>query len=47
MAFSYILQMQGYLVSLLYCMGDLEKYMVSVVRCFKLFEVPQEEVTQK
>lgn len=40
MVFSYILQLQGYLINMLYYLGDLEKNMVSVVRCFKILEIP-------
>jgi hypothetical protein len=40
MVFSYILQLQGYLILLLFSLGDLEKKMVSIVRCFKILEIP-------
>ena len=32
---------------MLYYLGDLEKNMVSVVRCFKLLEIPQEQLESK
>mmetsp|Transcript_5860 Transcript_5860/g.9455 ORF Transcript_5860/g.9455 Transcript_5860/m.9455 type:complete len:222 (-) Transcript_5860:858-1523(-) len=40
MAFSYALQLNYQLIHFLYYAGDLEKKMVSIVRCFKLNEVP-------
>jgi hypothetical protein len=39
MVFQYILNVQEYLVLLLYFMGDLEKQMVSITRCFNLLEI--------
>lgn len=47
MVFSYILQLQGYLINMLYFMGDLEKNMVSVIRCYKLLDIPQERLESK
>lgn len=42
MTLSYILQLQDFMVFLLWSLGDLEKSLVSVQRCCELQKVPQE-----
>jgi hypothetical protein len=40
MVFKYILELQGYLIYMLFSLGDLERQMISVIRCLKLIEIP-------
>lgn len=40
MTLSYIIQLQGFLLELLYQLGDLERQMVSIQRCFELLKIP-------
>ena len=45
MTLSYIIQLENYLIFMLYQMGDLERCMVSIQRCFQMLEIPQEKET--
>jgi hypothetical protein len=40
MTLSYILQLQDYMVFLLYSIGDMEKNMVSIQRCNEMLKIP-------
>lgn len=45
MTLTYIIQLESFLIGLLYSMGDLERQMVSVQRCFEVLKIPQERQT--